>query len=103
MLSQDLDAVWETTDRKNHLVTTRHAGRLFTDCGIYMNICPGLWRKAGVTCTVCDRDRCRDVPVLQREANNPPYWLFRTTGGVIHATPFLSPWDGVRLTYCGFQ
>lgn len=107
-LCKDPDMNWEGPGGKVHIVTDRIAssiGNYYTDCAMHLEKSPGRWIRRAATCFSCyakDLLAGKDAPSLQCEAGTvAPYWLFRTTGGILHGVPLEVPWDGVRQTFCG--
>jgi hypothetical protein len=105
-LSKNPDANWEGPGGKVHIVTDRLAGGVanyYTDCAMHLEKFPGRWVKQPANCfSCCAKDLLagKDSPSLQREAGTvAPFWLFRTTGGVMHGVPV---WN-TGGTFCGLS
>jgi hypothetical protein len=105
-LSKDPDANWEGPGGKVHIVTDRIAsgiGNYYTDCAMHLEKFPGRWIKRAATCfSCCAKDLLagKDAPTLQREVGTAlPFFLFRTTGGVMHGVPV---WPN-GATFCGLS
>lgn len=105
-LSQDPDANWEGPDGKIHKVTARPPWGIegyYTDCAMRLVKFPGRWIKHTLSCFSCyakDLLAGKDSPTLRREAGTAaPYWLFRTTGGIMHGVSIGTPVPAE--TFCG--
>lgn len=110
-LSKDPMATWASTEHKIHRVTNRiflsdGVGKHYTDCGLRMALLPGRWVKEAANCFAC-----RAVDILAGRADASPqriaetaipYWLFRTTGGILHGVSTTQLMVEPR-TFCGIS